>query len=535
MKNVLLTGKPLSLEDAILIARGDPDEPGHPYPHVGLSSKEEKDIRIFREGLEDRGKAGDVIYGFNTGCGIRKYVRIPDDEIDDYQRHYIPAHCVGFGEPFPEEVVRLAMILRVNSFARGNSGVRLELCEAILDLYNNGVTPYIPQKGSVGASGDLCPLAHMSAVLLGLEGQQAWFEGKLLPAQEALQRAGLKPVQLKGKEAMALTNGCSFILADGLLATHDAKNLLRYSNLAAALSLEAIRGEKAAFDHRIHDARNHQGQIAVAAEIRRLTEGSQRMTRACQDLELKDEHKKRDEKGNVVIIPRVQDAYSFRCYPQVAGPALQLIEEAEQVFLDETGAATDNPLIFQREDGGFDALSGGNFHGEALAFAHERIKMAVQSLANISNSRFYALLDPKLSYGLPADLSGESDLNTGLMIAQYTVARLVSEGKVLGHAAVLDSIPTSTGQEDYVSMGSISARHCREMIDNSYAVVAWELIGAAQGISLTNEVLGNPELGHGTAAALSVIRSALPPMDDDRFLMGDHQRMLELMHSGALL
>ncbi|RJO59708.1 aromatic amino acid lyase, partial [Candidatus Parcubacteria bacterium] len=269
MSKILLDGESLTIRDAIDVARGHHDHNGgHTYPHVEISGEVREKLHAFRTGLEERMAAGDIIYGVNTGCGIKKATIIPDNEIDDYQAHYIPAHCVGFGEPFPEEIVRLAMILRVNSFCKGNSGLRLCLLEKILELYNKGIIPCIPQKGSVGASGDLCPLAHMSAVLIGLPKQKAYYQGMLMTAPEALKAAGIEPITLKAKEAMGLTNGSTFMLAATILAAYDAKVLLEYSDMAAALSLETIRGEKNAYDPRIHEARNHPGQIAVAAHVR---------------------------------------------------------------------------------------------------------------------------------------------------------------------------------------------------------------------------------------------------------------------------
>jgi len=331
---------------------------------------------------------------------------------------------------------------------------------------------------------------------------------------------------------MALTNGATFILALSILAVEDTKQLLWHSNLAAALSLEAIRGEKDAFDPRIHEARNHPGQIAVAEAIRNLTDGSVRMSQTSQLVELSDERKKSQPDGRSV--PRVQDAYSFRCYAQSVGPTHEAIERAEEVLRREINASTDNPLIFRNPDGSFTALSGGNFHGEPLAYVCEQLKLAAQSMANISDRRFYALMDPNLSYGLPADLAGSSELNTGLMIAQYSTAAFVSEGKVLSHPAVADSIPTSTGQEDYVSMGTISARHLRKMVELSFAVIAWEIVAATQGISLTQEYLGEPQLGSGTSAALTTVRNEIDVMDDDRFLRVDHLKALELIRTGKL-
>jgi len=271
MLRILLDGESLTISDVIHVARGHRDlTGGHTYPQVEISGEVRQKLLDFRQGLEDRMAAGDIIYGVNTGCGIKKATIIPDEKIDRYQAHYIPAHCVGFGEPFYEEISRAAMILRVNSFCKGNSGLRLSLLEKSLELYNKGVIPCIPQKGSVGASGDLCPLAHMSATLLGLPKQKVFYRGDVMFAPEALNKAKIEPITLKAKEAMGLTNGATFMLATTILAVYDAKLLLEYSNMADALSLEAIRGEQNAYDERIHNARNHPGQIAVAAHVREL-------------------------------------------------------------------------------------------------------------------------------------------------------------------------------------------------------------------------------------------------------------------------
>ncbi|MDD5342371.1 MAG: aromatic amino acid lyase [Patescibacteria group bacterium] len=531
MRDIRLDGENLGLPDCLLAARGEDDATGvHLFPRVEITGERMQEIGQFRDGLVAYGQ-DHAVYGFNTGCGSRKCVMIPGEEITAYQRHYIPAHCVGFGEPFPDEVVRLALVLRANSFAKGHSGVRPELCASLVNLYNAGVIPYVPQIGSVGASGDLCPLAHVSATLMGSEEQRAWYQGEFMTAKYALIAADLQPIVLKGKEAMALTNGSTFILAQAILGQADLESLLWYSNLAAALSLEAIRGETAAFDERVHLARPYPGQIQVAAEIRQLTAGSERMTHACRLVDLPAEHVK--SQPNDLKVPRVQDAYSYRCYPQVAGPVREIIDRAKEALSIEANSATDNPLIFQVGEQ-FVAVSCGNFHGEPLGHASEQMKLAAQCLANISNSRLYALLNPESSYGLPADLAGESDLNTGLMIAQYAVAALVAECAVMCYPAKAISIPTSAGQEDHVSMASISARHMRRVIELAFAVIAWELIGAAQGITLTQKSLNDPKLGRGTSVALQVIRSAIEEMNDDRFLMADHQKMLKLIQSGAL-
>ncbi len=391
MHKVLLDGESLTVCDAVSVARGHRDcNGGHTYPWVEISGDVREKLGAFRTGLQARMDAGDIIYGVNTGCGIKKGTIIPDDEIDAYQAHYIPAHCVGFGDPFPEEIVRLAMVLRVNSFCKGNSGLRVELLEKILECYNKCVVPYIPKKGSVGASGDLCPLAHMSAVLIGLPKQKAFYQGEVMTAPEALHAAGIEPIVLKAKEAIGLTNGSTFMLATTILAAHDAKLLLEYSDMATALSLEAIRGEKNAYDERIHQARNHPGQIAVAEHVRKLFAGSKRMSRKVQEMDLNGVKvdiiqggKNKDKK-----MPRVQDQYSFRCYPQVAGSTYDALHFVFQVLEREMNASTDNPLVFRclenEKEGQFEALSGGNFHGEYIAHANDILKVVVQSLANIS-------------------------------------------------------------------------------------------------------------------------------------------------------
>ncbi|MFA5163576.1 MAG: aromatic amino acid ammonia-lyase [Patescibacteria group bacterium] len=547
-KQVIITGSTLTLEEVVLIARGYVDETGdHLYPVVTLSDDAKERITKQRAGLEERIAAGDIIYGVNTGCGIKKGTILPTETIDAYQKHYIPAHCVQTGDYFPEEVVRAAMILRVNSFATGCSGMRLETCEKILEFYNKGVIPCVPEQGSVGSSGDLAPLAHVAAALTGLPGQDVWAEDDdsfltICSAPEAMKLHKIKPLVLRAKEAMGLTNGATFTLALGLLAIYDAEKLFKFSDLAAALSLEAIRGEKAAFDERLIGARNHQGAAKIAKTILRFTAGSKRMTKASQDVPLKaevDAHTKKYDEGGKPV-PRVQDAYSFRAYPPVAGSAYEAFKYAQRVFTDEINAATDNPLIFPKPDGGFEALSGGNFHGEPLGQAMDFLKIALQQLANISDRRIYALTMTGTSYGLPSDLAGltHQDLNTGFMILQYSTAAMVSENKVLCHPSVVDSVPTSANQEDYVSMSTISARHAHKVLANSRFVIACEILAACQGISLTEKELavhGCDTLGEVTGAAYSLIRKHIKAMDDDRMLSLDTEEMLKLMKGDELL
>lgn len=535
MKEILeINGHNLSFQKIVLIARGHRDPEGHHhYPKVVLSKEAQKTIAKFRQGLEQRMDAGDIIYGVNTGCGIKKGTIISRQEIDAYQAHYIPAHCVGYGDYFAEEVVRAALVLRVNSFALGNSGIRLETCNKLLEIYNKGIIPCVPEQGSVGSSGDLCPLAHIVAVITGVKGQKAFYQGQIMEATKALQKAGIKPIELSAKEAMGLTNGSTLTLAVGLLAMHDAGKLIEYSHMAAALSLEAIRGEKNAFDERIHKARKNPHSAKVAKTILSLTRGSKRMTTKGRNVCLESEKHIKKYQAYGSAVPRVQDAYSFRAYPQVAGPVLNAYKYAYDVFEGEMNAATDNPLIFEK-NGKYEALSGGNFHGEPLGQAADFLKIAVQQMANISERRFYSLLMPSTSYGLPNDLAGKvnNDLNTGLMILQYTTAALVSENKPLCHPTVIDSIPTSANQEDYVSMSTIGARNLRQVIKNAYGVIGAEFLAAAQGISLTEEELKKQKvdkLGKDTAKVYKNIRQIVPVMNEDRYLHADFIKIVDYL------
>ncbi len=521
----------LTIEEVVLAARGQIEGQGHLYPQIVLATPAKERLRRHRQGLLDAIKAQKIMYGVNTGCGSQKGVIIESDEILRYQERYIRAHSTGIGKPFPKEITRAAMLLRVNSFTNGNSAMSLGLCETILDMLNKDVVPLVPQQGSVGSSGDLAPLAHLGAALIGLPEQKVWYQGKIHSAPQALYLANIKPIRLGAKEAMGLTNGATFSLATLLLAYYDARKLFTLSNLVMAMSLEAVRGEMDAFDSRIHRARKHSGQIKVAAQIREYLKDSEWVTPAVRHIELPDEHKERFEDGEPK--PRVQDAYSFRCHAQVAGSVLHTLDFVEQIIANEVNASTDNPLVFRLpEKDDFDVLSGGNFHGEPLAHAADYLKIAIQSLANVSNARFYAMLSPHTSYGLPPNLAGQSerDLNTGLMILQYSVASLVSENKVLCHPASVDSIPTSAGQEDYVSMAPIAARHARQVVENTYAVVAAELIAASQGIALVVKKLNFPRLGKFTARLYQNLRNWVPAMmAQDRYLHADWKRVIKLL------
>lgn len=556
MKKIVINGGHISLEDIALIARGytttnNPHR--HFFPEIELSQEAKERIARNRRELEIRIEAGDRIYGVNTGCGIRKDEIISTEEIARYQKHYIPAHCVAVGEYFDEEVVRASMILRVNSFAKGYSGVTLELCEKIIEFYNEGIIPCVPQQGSVGSSGDLCLLAHVSAALTGLEGQNVWIWngterlGPMSISEALSMKSHVDKIELVAKEAMALTNGSTFTLALGALAVYDSIKLLNYSHLAAALSLEAIRGELAAFDHRVHLVRGHSMEIEAAAIIRDLVAGSKRMSRESQDVCLKAEKNSKRYYTDPAKFegkrpgPRVQDAYSFRAYAQVIGSVMNALQYADNVFETEVQAATDNPLLFKKDNSEmYEAISGGNFHGEPLGQAADFLKIAIHQMANISDRRFYALTMSKTSYGLPSDLSGQSNptLNTGFMILQYSTASLVDDSRVLCTPSTIGSIPTSANQEDYVSMSTTAARNLKKVVEMAYNVIAAELLAACQGISLTEHELAKyncAELGKKTGAALKAIRNVIPVMDDDRNLSVDMKKMMNLMKNDDTL
>lgn len=538
MRTVILDGHSLTKEDALLVARGYYENGSHMYPHVVIAPDVRERVDTYRKALETRIAAGDIMYGVNTGCGPEKNQVIPFEEITAYQAHYIPAHCVGHGDLLLEEIVRLAIVHRVNTLVKGYSAVRLALVEALLALYNAGVIPCVPEQGSVGACGDLCPLAHTAAAVMGIAGQKATYQGETMEAADALAKAGLQPIVLEAKEAMAVTNGATFIWAIGFLATQDAQHLLKMAVLTASLSLEATRAELGAYDPRIQEARNHPDQAMIARAILQCVEGSERLSRRVQDIVLKDERVDMyDTPEGKKPVPHVQEPYSGRCISQVLGPVAEELNFVEQVFEREMNAATDNPLVFPHgeEPGRFEVISGGNFHGEPLAHAVDFAKIAVQALANISERRLYALLLPGASHGLPSDLRGQTNpkVNSGLMILQYMAANLVSENKVLCHPASVDSIPTGGLSEDYVSMGNHGARHYRKVVENAYGVVAAELLAAAQAVSITQAALGNPALGKLTSRLLAKVRELVPEMDDDRYLHADHQKMVSLLRSDA--
>jgi histidine ammonia-lyase len=446
---------------------------------------------------------GAAAYGINTGFGLLAQTRIPTDQLALLQRHLLLSHAAGVGEALSDAVVRLILALKINALARGFSGVRLELVDALAALLAHEVYPVIPAQGSVGASGDLAPLAHLSTILLGIGSVR--IDGAILPAAAGLKRAGLEPFELRAKEGLALINGTQVSTALALAALFGAEDLFAAAVIGGAMSVDALKGSDAPFDPRIHAARGHPGQIAVAGAYRDLLAGSA----------IRASH---------LDCTRVQDPYSFRCQPQVMGACLDVIRSAAVTLGVEANAVTDNPLLFV--DAG-DVLSGGNFHAEPVAFVADTLALAIAEIGSLSERRVAVLVDPKMS-GLPAFLVENSGLNSGFMIAQVTAAALVSENKSLAHPCSVDSIPTSANQEDHVSMATHAARRLGPMLDNAAAVVGIELLAAAQGIDFHRPSRSSVPLEHVHAA----IRGDVPVYASDRYFAPDIEVAKTWVRSG---
>jgi histidine ammonia-lyase len=466
----------------------------------------------FRPGIEAAAAriaeiaGGPPVYGVNTGFGKLASVRIPPADTETLQRNLILSHCCGVGAPLAPEIVRLVMALKLMSLGRGASGVRPQTVALIEAMLERGVVPVIPEKGSVGASGDLAPLAHMTATMIG-EGE-AYLAGERMPAVNALERAGLTPIRLAAKEGLALINGTQVSTALALAGLFRAHRAANAALITGALSTDAAMGSSAPFHPEIHLLRGHRGQIDTAAALWRLLDGS----------EIRESHRDGDE--------RVQDPYCIRCQPQVDGACLDVLRMAATTLTTEANAVTDNPLVLS--DGS--VVSGGNFHAEPVAFAADQIALAVCEIGAIAQRRVALMVDPKLSYGLPPFLAKNAGLNSGLMIAEVTSAALMSENKQMAHPASVDSTPTSADQEDHVSMACHGARRLLAMTDNLAAIVGIEAVTAAQGIDFRAPLKTSGEL----QAAHRAIRGAVPALDADRYMAGDLAAAAELISSGAL-
>ncbi len=492
MKNEVVLGEHLTLEALEAVARHN--------VHVSLSSNARNAVKASRRAIEAIVAQGDKaphVYGVNTGFGALSETRISADDMRALQRNLVRSHSVGIGPDLERADVRATMLLRAQVLALGHSGVRIEVLELLIEMLNRGVHPRIPAQGSVGASGDLAPLAHLALVLIG-EGEAHAADGSLQTGLHALQNVGLLPVELEAKEGLALINGTQFMAAIGALGLLDAERLVKLADVACAMSIEALMGSKAPFDPRLHAARPHLGQEEVAHNLRALLANS----------EIMESH--RD-------CGKVQDAYSLRCAPQVHGASRDALRWIRNVLDVELNSVTDNPSVFLRDDGGADILSGGNFHGQPLALSLDLAAIATAEIANISERRVEQLVNPALSTGLTAFLAPSSGLHSGFMIAQVASASLVSENKVLCHPASVDSIPSSAGKEDHVSMGSVSARKFRQVARNVENSLAIELLTAAAGIDQRAPLTP----ANGVAAAHSCIREVVAPLTEDRPLYKD--------------
>jgi histidine ammonia-lyase len=470
--------------------------------HIGDNAR--RRLLESRELIDDILASGKTVYGVNTGFGRLAGVRVEREELGHLQENLVRSHAVGVGEALDDRTVRLVMLLKIIALAEGYSGVTLELVDALVALVNNQIYPRLPAQGSVGASGDLAPLAHMAAVLIG-EGE-ARVRGELVAASTALAEAGILPVALKPKEGLALLNGTQVSTALALTAVFRAENALAAALVAGALSADAMQGSDTPFDRRIHGARGHGGQIAAASVLRDLMAGS-------------------GIRASHISCDRVQDPYSVRCQPQVIGACLGVLNHACQVLETEANAVTDNPLVFADSQS---VLSGGNFHAEPVAFAADYLALAIAEIGAISERRTALLIDPQMS-GLPAVLVEESGLNSGFMIPQVTAAALASELKSLAHPASVDSLPTSLNQEDHVSMATFAARRLHTMLDNVVRIVAIELLGGAQGIEFHRPKTTSAALEE----VIGAIRELSPRLTADRSLSGDIEAVARLVDAGA--
>lgn len=482
IKTIEIDGKSLSIDLVHDIAH-------HKHYHLVLSVEAKTAILKSRKAVEDIIKAGKIVYGLNTGFGSLKDKSIDQTQLEELQENLIRSHAAGVGSPFLEAEVRAAILIRANSLANGHSGVRLELVEKFLEILNKGIYPYIPERGSCGASGDLAPLSHLALVIMG-EGELI-VNGQRKHTKDAMYAYDFTPLKLQAKEGLALNNGTAFLTAVASLNVYNAKNIVHWADKSLALSLEGMRGTLTAFDNRVHEIRPHKGQIETARIIRELCEGSQLV-------------------GPDNGYNSVQDSYSLRCSPQVHGPAKQMLEYVTSVVEVELNSVTDNPLVFP-ESG--DIISGGNFHGEPIGLVMDSLSIALTELANISERRTAKFMDSNHNNGLPPYLIGthQTGLNSGFMILQYTAAAMLAEIKVLAHPVVIDSIPTSANQEDYVSFATTASRKCRDIIEMVYQIITIELICAAQAVDIRNPL----KPGFGTHQIHNEIRQVVPFFEKD--------------------
>ncbi len=503
MAELSINGRDLTIEQVVKVA----DDPGivvtiAPDAIPGINRAAEAVQQFIREGR--------IAYGITTGFGAFKDKLISVNEVEKLQENIILSHAVGVGPTLDDRTVRAMMLIRANTLAKGHSGIRLQTIQLLLALLNHNILPIIPSKGSLGASGDLAPLAHMSLPMLGIG--QVKMDGQLIDANEALQRVDLAPIQLAAKEGLALTNGTTMMTALGALLVDGAESLIRSANCAGALTIEAQNGTQRAFLTQLHDARPQKFQVETAAQIRSLLQGSQ-LTRP-------------DDSSNV------QDAYTLRCIPQVHGAVHSVIDYARSVVETELNSVTDNPLLFFDQDGNVEIISGGNFHGEPLAFALDFLAIALTDLGNMSERRIAKLIDINTEL-YPPFLAARGGLNSGFMLLQYTAAALTSENKTLSHPSSVDSIPSSGNVEDHVSMGANAANHCVQVLENVISIVAIEIMAAAQAIDFRLLEDSTLKLGAGTTVAMRKAREIVPFFDKDAFVQPYLLKLTDLVTSGG--
>lgn len=530
---ITLDGATLTIAQVVRVAR---PTPAGRYEKAVLGAKAREKITATRRFIDATWMHDEapLMYSFNTGVGLFKDRRVTMADMALYQTNTIYAHATGIGEPLAEDIVRATMLLRANAFASNYSGPTIELVDRLLDFLNKGLIPVIPSKGSVGASGDLAPLAHLSGALCGFPEAEIFYKGKRMAARDAIAKAGLSlDFTLKAKDASALINGSTVSLAIAALAIADAQRIRRTADIGVSLSLEAMRGELAAFDARVHKARPHAGQRKVAENIRRITAGSLRCSEAARVTIYPDEARAPGK----APAPRVQDVYSLRCAPQVHGPALEAIDYAAGIIATEINSATDNPLIFENEDGTSVIISGGHFHGQYVAQAMDVLAIAMADLGAICERRLARLIDPTMSYGLPRNLlAGKQGLNTGYATVQCSMSALVMENRSLATPGSVDSIPGKSNAEDHVSNSTWCARKARTIVENVEYIVAMEILMAAQALSLIESIAADHPIGAGSAAALQAVRAEIQPaLAGDRWYATEMNHAHQLVKSGAIL
>ncbi len=522
-KSIELNGRDVSLETLWLVANG---QPGTDYV-VTLAQSARLEMKKSRDYIESRMGTGEAIYGVNTGFGAFSSVRISDSEIEQLQKNLIRSHSVGVGDLFTKTQARAILFLRANALTRGHSGIRVDVVEKLLEFLNNDIIPAIPQQGSVGASGDLAPLSHLALAIIGegkvfgenyVHGNFETRRSHVIPVQEALEKKKLKPLDLRAKEGLSMINGCQVMTAVGLLAAFEAKRVALLTDLAGAMTVEAMQGARSAFDAMISATRPHEGEIKTAANLRFLLGETSPIAESHKDC------------------GRVQDAYSLRCMPAVHGAAKDAIRRGIEVLEVEANSSTDNPLVFAPSEKGGEGkiLSCGNFHGEPVAFQLDFMAIAVSAMASISECRIEKLINPAMS-GLPAFLAPQGGLNSGHMIVQVAAASLVSENKILSHPASVDSIPTSADKEDHVSMGTIAARKFQAIVRNAESIVAMEFLSATQALDMLTDANGKKLHPSGAVKkALDLIRTKVPFAAHDRVFHDDIEAIRELIQSGEL-